>query len=56
MKLFALASIVATAAAAADPQITPRAELQARQNDPALLGYVSASTCKLSILHPHPIR
>jgi hypothetical protein len=43
-----ISSVIAVAAAAADPQITPRAELAARQNsDPAFLGYVSASsTCK----------
>ncbi|KAH7084454.1 hypothetical protein FB567DRAFT_82912 [Paraphoma chrysanthemicola] len=39
------ASIVAIAAAAADPQVTPRAELAQRQNsDPAFLGYISAAT------------
>jgi hypothetical protein len=47
MKVFAISSLVAVAAAAADPQITPRAELAPRQNsDPAFLGWVSASTCK----------
>jgi hypothetical protein len=48
MKLVTISTIIAVAAAAADPQITPRAELAARQNsDPAFLGYVSASsTCK----------
>jgi hypothetical protein len=48
MKLVAISTVISVVAAAADPQITPRAELAARQNsDPAFLGYVSASsTCK----------
>ncbi|KAF1912851.1 hypothetical protein BDU57DRAFT_521410 [Ampelomyces quisqualis] len=46
MKLIATSSLFAVAVtAAADPQITPRAELAPRQNsDPAFLGWVSAST------------
>jgi hypothetical protein len=44
-----IGSLVALAAAAADPQITARA-VEPRQNiDPAFLGYVSASkTCRCS--------
>ncbi|OAL02840.1 hypothetical protein IQ06DRAFT_292135 [Phaeosphaeriaceae sp. SRC1lsM3a] len=38
-----ISSLVALAAAAADPQITARAELAPRQDDPAFLGFVSAS-------------
>ncbi|KAH7385244.1 hypothetical protein DE146DRAFT_759499 [Phaeosphaeria sp. MPI-PUGE-AT-0046c] len=38
-----IGSLVALAAAAADPQITARAELAPRQDDPAFLGFVSAS-------------
>lgn len=45
MKSFAISSLVALAAAAADPQITLRAELAPRQDDPAFLGFVSASGC-----------
>jgi len=42
-----ISSLVALTAAAADPLITPRAELAPRQNtDPAALGYVSVLTCK----------
>lgn len=40
-----ISSLVALAAAAADPQITARAELAPRQDDPAFLGFVSASGC-----------
>lgn len=49
-----ISSLIAIAAAAADPQITPRAELALRQNaDPAFLGWVSASsTCRYSIKTP----
>jgi hypothetical protein len=45
MKSIAISSLVALAAAAADPQITARAELAPRQNDPAFLGFVSAPGC-----------
>lgn len=53
MKFIAtISSLVALTAAAADPLITPRAELAPRQNsDPAALGYVSASTCKWPLLY-----
>lgn len=47
----ALLSLAVVAAATPDPQITPRAQLEKRQADPALLGYVSKSgekSCKLS--------
>ncbi|KAF2028314.1 hypothetical protein EK21DRAFT_70027 [Setomelanomma holmii] len=46
MKFIAsIATLIASAAAAADPQITPRAELAPRQNSgPAFLGYISAAT------------
>jgi hypothetical protein len=49
-----ISSLAVAAAAAADPQITPRAALEPRQqnSDPAFLGWVSASQmCKLC---PHP--
>ncbi|KAH8725567.1 hypothetical protein GQ44DRAFT_771890 [Phaeosphaeriaceae sp. PMI808] len=40
-----IGGLIAVVAAAADPQITPRAELTPRQNnDPAFLGYISAAT------------
>ena len=50
MKFIAtVSSLVAIAAAAADPQITPQAELAPRQNsDPAFLGYISAATCEFT--------
>ena len=47
----ALLSFAVVAAAIPDPQITPRAQLEKRQADPALLGYVSKSgdkSCKSS--------
>jgi hypothetical protein len=53
MKFLAtISSLVPLTAAAADPQITPRAEVAPRQeSDPARLGYVSASSiCKHSAI------
>jgi hypothetical protein len=57
MKFVTISSMVAVAAAAADPQITPRAELAARQNsDPAFLGWVSATqTCTYPLTFGHGI-
>jgi hypothetical protein len=48
---FAIVSLVAVAAASEAPQVTARAQLGKRQEDPALLGYISesgASSCKSS--------